>query len=131
MQECRFEGDTDGDTAHFGAYCYDKLVGVLSVYLAQNQSIPAPLGWQLRAMATEEHVRGKGYGAKLMERAESYVVGKGGRYIWANARLHAVSFYEKMGYARVGQTFHIPDVGPHILVCKNLGKRGGDQERTY
>ena len=123
MDRCRFAGDDELNTAHFGVYQADQLVGILSVYPAQNGSITMPDSWQLRAMATEVHVRGQGYGAKLMAKAEFYVTAKGGQCIWANARLHAVGFYEKLGYVRVGQTFHIPHVGPHILVCKKLGGR--------
>lgn len=71
-------------------------------------------------MATAESVRGKGYGAMLIERVESTIADQNGQCIWANARIHAVGFYQNLDYAVIGYEFDIPNVGPHQLVYKQL-----------
>ena len=69
-------------------------------------------------MATEADVRGKGYGAMLVEHAEAYIASQKWRCIWANARINALGFYQNLGYSTVGAEFNIADVGPHQLVYK-------------
>ncbi|RTZ60251.1 MAG: N-acetyltransferase [Gammaproteobacteria bacterium] len=118
--ECRFPNDFDDTTAHFGALDSGRIVGILSVYLASNEQLGIAHSWQLRAMATSEDHRGKGLGLRLLEAAESYVSAQGGKCIWANARLHALGFYKKAGYAAHGERFHIAHVGPHVLVTRML-----------
>jgi len=118
--QCRYAGDADATTAHFGAFHSGRIVGILSVYRASNEQLDMAHSWQLRAMATSEDHRGKGLGLRLLEAAESYVSTQGGKCIWANARLHALGFYEKAGYAAHGEHFHIAHIGPHVLVTRML-----------
>ena len=40
----------------------------------------------------------------------------GGSYLWCNARLIAVPFYERMGLTAVGDLFEMPEIGPHYVM---------------
>ncbi len=119
-EQCRFAGDFDETTVHFGALSNGRIVGILSVYRASNECLDAAESWQLRAMATSKSHRGKGLGLRLIAAAESHVSAQGGTCLWANARLHALGFYEKAGYVAHGKRFEIAGVGPHVLVVKML-----------
>lgn len=120
IEDCRYPGDFDSTTAHFGAICSEEIVGILSVYKINHDAIDISDSWQLRAMATAESVRGKGYGAKLIEQVESAIANQDVQCIWANARINAVGFYQNLNYSIVGSEFDIPDVGPHQLVYKKI-----------
>lgn len=121
IDQCRSPGDSDDVTAHFGAFDADELVGILSIYNAQPPDINTPNSWQLRAMATSENGRGKGYGFKLLQAAESYAAQYHAQCIWANGRSAVIGFYEKAGYSVVNEEFSIPEIGPHFLASKNIG----------
>lgn len=121
--ECVFEGDDDTDTRHFGALDNnDNVVGILSVYRRANPAVSENNGnsYQIRAMATNPHLRGLGIGYLLINAAEEYVRKCAGNWLWANARSSAVAFYRKAGYEAISEEFMIEPIGPHFLVCKPL-----------
>jgi predicted GNAT family N-acyltransferase len=41
--------------------------------------------------------------------------------VWCNARTPARGFYERAGFAAVGEEFALPDIGPHFLMVLLLG----------
>ncbi|MBL4584852.1 MAG: GNAT family N-acetyltransferase [Pseudomonadales bacterium] len=125
LDHCQYPGDLDSTTVHYGVINAQAIVGILSLYRVNHEEIDIPQSWQLRAMATCESARGKGYGIKLIEKAESYIKSGYthcilGQCIWANARTSALGFYQKLGYLSVGPEFDIPAVGPHYLCYKKL-----------
>ena len=118
IAQCQYPGDLDDSTAHFGAFQGLHLVGILSIYDANNNHFNDSHCWQLRAMATVESIRGQGCGLKLLRAAEEYTLKLGTGCIWANARINAVGFYQKAGYVITGEEFNVPDIGPHLLVYR-------------
>lgn len=76
--------------------------------------------WRLRGMATSSEARGTGLGRAVLQACFDHVRQSGGRYLWCNARLVAVPFYERMGMARVGPEFDIPDIGPHYVMWREV-----------
>src|SRR5688500_9487172 len=63
-----FAGDEAAGTLHFGVYANDQLVGVASLYEAEEPGNPPSAGArQLRGMATLPEVRGSGCGRALLE----------------------------------------------------------------
>jgi hypothetical protein len=42
------------------------------------------------------------------------------KYLWCNARVVAVNFYEKQGLAKMGESFDIPQVGEHYVMFKEI-----------
>lgn len=123
LEACKIAEDDDLLTVHFGVYIADEILGIVSLV---NADEPGPdnenqgSGWQIRAMATHETVRGLGYASALLASCEKHALSKGGVLIWCNARTSAVGFYKKQGYRVEGDEFEIEGVGPHYRMKKNL-----------
>lgn len=66
--------------------------------------------WQLRAMATDPGMRGRGIGRLLVEAAAEHVSLRGGDLIWCNARVSAEGFYARLGFRTVTDPFAVSDV---------------------
>ena len=69
--------------------------------------------WQLRGMATDAGARGTGAGRALVAEGLARVATLGGDLVWCDARVPAVGFYERMGFAVVTEEFPKPEGGPH------------------
>ena len=113
-----FPGDEAATSRHFGALIEGRLVGVATIHLA-----PMPGGsesYQVRGMATVEEVRGIGAGSALLAACAAEARREGARRLWCNARTPAAGFYEKHGFARLGEAFEIPTAGPHFLMARSL-----------
>jgi hypothetical protein len=81
----------------------------------------APAAWQLRAMATAEEHRGKGYGRLVVDAAIDEVIGHGGRLLWLEARDYAIGFYERMGMTAEGPVYLHPETQiPHRKMFRDL-----------
>lgn len=76
--------------------------------------------WRLRGMATSDAARGTGLGRVVLEECFAVVREGGGQFLWCNARLVAVPFYERLGMACVGPEFDIPDIGPHYVMWREV-----------
>jgi GNAT superfamily N-acetyltransferase len=74
---------------------------------------------RLRQMAVLNNLQGKGIGRALMQFAENIARDRGFRTITMHARKTATGFYEKLGYAVVGDEF-IEVTLPHVVMEKNL-----------
>lgn len=117
-EEAIFACDAEEWTRHFGAFDEaGELVGVVTIHPASIDGVSA---WQLRGMATVPAVRGQGHGAALVRQAESVVRDAGGCLLWCNARVVAVTFYERLGWEVVGEEFDIATVGPHFRMIRRL-----------
>lgn len=114
-----YPADELPDTAHFGAFDGEALVGIGTLQRSPDPKTGRP-SWQLRGMATAPEVRGQGHGAAIVRAAEEHVKAQGGRSLWFNARVVALGFYERMGYVREGPEFDIPGIGPHYVMRKSL-----------
>lgn len=60
---------------------------------------------KMRQVAVKERLRGSGVGKALVEAAETYAKTNGYEVILLNARSNAVSFYERLGYEIISDTF--------------------------
>ena len=106
--------DPDG-TFHLAARMPSgQLVGV-----ARFAPVPCPWRearspWQLRGMATDPAARGVGAGRALLSEGLARIGAMGGDLVWCDARVPAVGFYERMGFAVVTEPFEKPEGGPHV-----------------
>lgn len=92
------ELDEDNNGIHFGAFTDAALVGIISLF--QDGS-----SFQFRKLAVSPDFQKKGIGNSLLTRVEEYAQSEGGTIIWCNARVSAIGFYLKAGYAHTGQLF--------------------------
>jgi GNAT superfamily N-acetyltransferase len=78
--------------------------------------------WRLRGMATAEERRGEGLGRAVLDAIVLHAAGHGAALIWCNARVRAIPFYERVGFAGLGELFEEPGIGPHLVMWKALGE---------
>jgi predicted GNAT family N-acyltransferase len=115
-EDCQFSGDDHEATVHFGAYAGDRIVAIASLYRRNQAGLTTEDAWQLRGMATDEAVRGEGYGKLLVARCLHHAIDRDAVTVWCNARASARGFYEGLGFNLVGEKFEIPGVGHHFLM---------------
>lgn len=89
------------------------VVGCVMLHPISNEII------KLRQMAVYNEHQGKGIGKQLVTIAEEVARNNGYTTIVLHARVHAVGFYEKMGYTITSTVF--TEVGiPHQIMKKNI-----------
>lgn len=122
IETCKFKGDDNKNTTHFGLYAENKLVGIISIFKEKNILFSENTQFQFRGMAVLDEIQKRGYGTLLVKEAENYCINLNINLIWFNAREKAVPFYKKLGYLIIGDSFIIPDVGTHFVMYKKIHK---------
>jgi GNAT superfamily N-acetyltransferase len=92
------ELDEDNNGIHFGAFTEDKLVGIISLFQHDTS-------FQFRKLAVLPDFQKMGIGNNLLNRVEEYARSEDGTIIWCNARVSAIGFYLKAGYAHTTKLF--------------------------
>ena len=113
-------GDEEPDTVHLGIFFEGELAGIVSLMKASIPAFKDEAQYQIRGMATASCHQRKGFGKRLLEEAENRLKAAGVEFIWCNARVVALDFYLKMGYAIYGPVFELPEIGPHYKMYKRL-----------
>ena len=120
-------GDESPQCFHFGFINNDMIVGIATIFKnpIQNSSQkisvnPTGLGFQLRGMATSPEIREKGIGRKLIEACVAKAQENDASYIWCDARVSALGFYQKMGFQIVSAEFVKPEAGPHFVMLREI-----------
>jgi GNAT superfamily N-acetyltransferase len=114
------EDDTDG-SVHLGIQDSGVLIAC-STWLPRpwplDQSAPAT---QLRGMAVAKHLQSKGLGRILLQAGITRAKALESTYVWARARDNALYFYEKNGFATVGDQFvdEATGLGHHLVMLEN------------
>jgi GNAT superfamily N-acetyltransferase len=119
-ETAHFDGDDDPGTRHFAAFpsADPDPVGCASLMAQPWQDEPA---FQLRGMATRAALVRRGIGAAVLGGVESDVrADTDVRVLWCHARLAAVPFYRRLGWAVVSDVYDIPSVGPHHTMVRRL-----------
>lgn len=104
----------DGTIA-VGAFEDDVVVGTGCVNPAPwpGPGTVAEPAWQLRSMAVRADRRGTGVGRRVLDLAVATAREQGAATLWADARVAALPFYLRAGWAVVGDPWDKPGVGPH------------------
>ncbi|WP_116789617.1 GNAT family N-acetyltransferase [Flavobacterium psychrotrophum] len=120
VESCVFDGDDLPTTIHFGIFEGSTLAGIISVFKADHDFFTENTQYQIRGMAVLDNFQKRGLGDKLVRHAEKHISSLKGERIWFNAREAAVGFYERMGYAIIGDAFPIGDIGSHYVMHKKI-----------
>jgi GNAT superfamily N-acetyltransferase len=92
------EMDEDANGYHFGAFKNDELVATVSLFQKDDN-------FQFRKFAVEPEEQNTGIGSALLNYITNFAKREGGKTLWCNARLTAVSFYLKHGFEHTGKLF--------------------------
>jgi GNAT superfamily N-acetyltransferase len=123
--ECRFAEDGEPGSFHVGAFLTTdtggkQLVGIASWYRKDLEG-ESGAGWQLRGMAVAAAEQRHGVGGELLKFSEAHLRATSGvNYLWCNARVKAIGFYERHGWRAVSDAFEIAGVGPHRRMVKRI-----------
>lgn len=114
--------DDEATSVHFGGFLGTRLVVSASFFPSSppiNQSLTS---YQLRYMATDFDVQGRGYGARVLDAAEEELRSMGVDQIWANGRDTALGFYRSVGWKSVEGSEHLSAETqlPHTVIFKRL-----------
>lgn len=120
--EARLDGDDRPGTVAFAA-----VTAGTEVPVGTGTLMDQPCPWRpgvpaarLRAMATDEVVRGQGIGALVLAAAVDAARGSGADVLWCLARTGARSFYDRAGFTVDGDEFDVPGIGPHLRMELDL-----------
>lgn len=76
---------------------------------------------QIRSMAVQTELQGKGLGKKIIEYIEKRASELNLKTINLDARINAVKFYESCGYKVIGESYLLFGVIPHFKMEKEIG----------
>lgn len=103
-----YDAEDDPDTLHIGAFVGPMLIGTGTIHP------DAPGRFRIRGMAVLDGHRGEGIGSAILEGLIAHARSRSPRLIWCNARVPALSLYERAGFVQVGERFEMPHIGPHV-----------------
>lgn len=100
---------------HLGAWLGDRLVGVGRLHFISREEA------QIRYMAVELEMQGRGIGGRILEELERRAREAGARRVVLNARDRAVDFYRQHGYSITHQSEPLFNSIPHWEMTKQIG----------
>lgn len=106
------EGDETG--VHFALYENQKLMAIARMDRSSEYQA------QVRFVAVEDHLQGKGYGRLIMEATEEAARKRGDTEMILHARDYAVEFYLKLGYELVEKSHLLYGKLQHFKMTKTL-----------
>jgi GNAT superfamily N-acetyltransferase len=114
--------DAEPTSMHFAGLLDDRVVVSASFYPTTAPIRSDLVSYQLRYMAVDVDVQGLGYGARVLDAAESALADVGAEQLWANARDTALGFYLKTGWELIPGSEHISAETqlPHHVIVKLL-----------
>jgi GNAT superfamily N-acetyltransferase len=112
--------DLDDRTRHFGAFDGTEAVGCATLFPEPYGD--EPLAWRLRGMAVDPAYQGQGVGRKVLEAATAAAAAADVPLLWANGRVTALAFYQRLGWRAVGDVFESgPAKLPHRVILRSVG----------
>lgn len=120
-REANYDGDESDGTVHIGAELDGRVIATSTWIIAAWPDDSTSRAVQLRGMAVIDDAQNLGVGRALIDAGVAHARGVSARYVWAKARDSALYFYERCGFATVGEQFIEPASGvPHHLVVREL-----------
>lgn len=114
--------DEESTALHFAGLLGERLVVSASFYPSNSPRDESLVTYQLRYMATDADVQGRGYGATVMAFAEEELRAEGAQQLWANGRDTALGFYRATGWDVIEGSEHLSSETrlPHHVIVKDL-----------
>jgi phosphoribosylformimino-5-aminoimidazole carboxamide ribotide isomerase len=114
--------DEEATARHYAGFLGERLVVSASFYPSTPPVNPELVTYQLRYMATDFDVQGRGYGALVLEHAQRELEALGAQQLWANGRDTALGFYRYTGWLTLEGSEHLsPETQlPHTVIFKRL-----------
>jgi GNAT superfamily N-acetyltransferase len=114
--------DNTDTSLHFGGFLDERAVVSASFYAVGAPFAPEEPAFQLRYMATDFDVQGRGLGARLLTLALEELARRGVSRVWANARTSALSFYGATGWSVVPESLFVSsETGiDHVVIHRSL-----------
>lgn len=118
----RYDGDEDPGTRHFGALDAGQVVAVATFLRRPAPFAPEAPALQLRGMAVARQRQRQGLGRRLLDASMAALAVDASpiRRLWCNARVSAQTFYEGAGFRVEGPRFEVPEIGPHVVMWREL-----------
>jgi len=116
---CSFTGDDRPESAHLGVRSGSQLVCVGSVVPEARADGPAG-GYRVRGMATAASARGRGCGRAVLAGLVAWAEAQDASEVWCNARIRAVTLYERAGFVTIGEAFEMPEIGLHRRMIRSV-----------
>lgn len=111
----RNEGDTEG--IHFALFENGKIEAIARLDSVNSTTC------QVRFVAVEQQLQGKGYGKRIMQAVEEHGRQEGFELLILHARDYALPFYKKLGYTLIGPSYKLFDILQHFRMEKRLGSK--------
>ena len=114
--------DDETTSLHFAGFLDGRLVVSASFFASLAPVNEQLVSMQLRFMATDVDVQGRGLGATVMYQAEDELRLLGVEQLWANGRDSALGFYRSIGWGVVEGSEHLSAETqlPHTVIYKIL-----------
>jgi GNAT superfamily N-acetyltransferase len=118
-----------GEHFHVGALQSGKIVSTAAFMI---EALPdyldafGPLQWRLRGMASDPALQGQGLGGRVLEFGVDEVArrlgaaGQSSAAVWCSGRTGAQRFYERHGFAAIGDLYETPGTGPHYVFWRKV-----------
>jgi GNAT superfamily N-acetyltransferase len=100
------------DAYAVGAFRGEELIAV--GFIAPHDR-PAS-SWRVRGMATEPQARGRGAGSAVLQALLDHAQAQNAQLVWCNARVPALSLYERAGFVAASDPFEVAQIGPHVVM---------------
>jgi len=121
-------GDDLATSRHYAGVVGDRVVVSASFYAAPAPATVPTAGptaepsFQLRYMACDDDLRGKGLGGRVLTHALDDLVRQGARRAWAYARVGARDFYRRAGWSEVDDSLFVSaETGiDHVVIYRDL-----------
>lgn len=93
---------------------FNNIIATGTLISEDENEQPSESQWRIRGMAVDPSYQGQGFGQKIVKSMVEYAQeSKSSCLIWCNARVEALTLYQRFGFKVKSEVFIIPGSGPH------------------